>query len=384
MSQVENTPPIKLLFIDRDGTIIIEPDDEQIDSFSKLRFYPEAIQYLVRIAKELDYKLVLVSNQDGLGTESHPLENFQPVHDFIIQTLQSEGVEFLAEHIDRTWPHENSPTRKPGTALLTEYLENDDRYDIANSFVIGDRINDVKLAENLGAKAIWLNNNPHLGSKENHILNKEVVALESGSWKSIYEFLKVGKRKVSHARKTNETDIMIELDLDGSGKSSIDTGIAFFDHMLDQIARHGGVDLKIVTKGDLHIDEHHTIEDTGIALGEAFLSALGDKRGIGRYGFCLPMDDCLAQVAIDFGGRNWLVWNAEFSREKIGEMPTEMFSHFFKSFSDAAKCNLNIQAEGNNEHHKIESIFKAFAKCIKMAVKRDVDNMQLPSTKGLL
>lgn len=384
MSQVENTPPIKLLFIDRDGTIIIEPDDEQIDSFSKLRFYPEAIQYLVRIAKELDYKLVLVSNQDGLGTESHPLENFQPVHDFIIQTLQSEGVEFLAEHIDRTWPHENAPTRKPGTALLTEYLENDDRYDIANSFVIGDRINDVKLAENLGAKAIWLNNNPHLGSKENHILNKEVVALESGSWKSIYEFLKVGKRKVSHARKTNETDIMIELDLDGSGKSSIDTGIAFFDHMLDQIARHGGVDLKIVTKGDLHIDEHHTIEDTGIALGEAFLSALGDKRGIGRYGFCLPMDDCLAQVAIDFGGRNWLVWNAEFSREKIGEMPTEMFSHFFKSFSDAAKCNLNIQAEGNNEHHKIESIFKAFAKCIKMAVKRDVDNMQLPSTKGLL
>lgn len=384
MSQVENTAPIKLLFIDRDGTIIIEPDDEQIDSFSKLRFYPEAIQYLVRIAKELDYKLVLVSNQDGLGTESHPLENFQPVHDFIIQTLQSEGVEFLAEHIDRTWPHENAPTRKPGTALLTEYLENDARYDIANSFVIGDRINDVKLAENLGAKAIWLNNNPHLGRKENHILNKEVVALESGSWKSIYEFLKVGKRKVSHARKTNETDIVIELDLDGNGKSSIDTGIAFFDHMLDQIARHGGVDLKIVTKGDLHIDEHHTIEDTGIALGEAFLSGLGDKRGIGRYGFCLPMDDCLAQVAIDFGGRNWLVWNAEFNREKIGEMPTEMFSHFFKSFSDAAKCNLNIQAEGNNEHHKIESIFKAFAKCIKMAVKRDVDNMQLPSTKGLL
>ncbi|WP_118194893.1 bifunctional histidinol-phosphatase/imidazoleglycerol-phosphate dehydratase HisB [Albibacterium indicum] len=384
MSQVENTPPIKLLFIDRDGTIIIEPDDEQIDSFNKLRFYPEAIQYLVRIAKELDYKLVLVSNQDGLGTESHPLENFQPVHDFIIQTLQSEGVEFLAEHIDRTWPHENAPTRKPGTALLTEYLENDDRYDIANSFVIGDRINDVKLAENLGAKAIWLNNNPHLGSKENHILNKEVVALESGSWKSIYEFLKVGKRKVSHARKTNETDIVIELDIDGSGKSSIDTGIAFFDHMLDQIARHGGLDLKIVTKGDLHIDEHHTIEDTGIALGEAFLSGLGDKRGIGRYGFCLPMDDCLAQVAIDFGGRNWLVWDAEFNREKIGEMPTEMFSHFFKSFSDAAKCNLNIQAEGNNEHHKIESIFKAFAKCIKMAVKRDVDNMQLPSTKGLL
>lgn len=384
MASTEQNNPKKLLFIDRDGTLIIEPDDEQIDSFDKLRFYPEAIQYLARIAKELDYRLVLVSNQDGLGTESHPLENFQPVHDFIIETLRSEGIEFIAEHIDRTWPHENAPTRKPGVAMLKDYISDNEQYDIGNSFVIGDRINDVKLAENLGAKAIWLNNNPDLGMAENHVLNKEIVALESGSWKAIYEFLKLGRRKVSHLRKTNETDISIELDLDGSGKSSINTGIAFFDHMLDQIARHGGIDLQIVTKGDLHIDEHHTIEDTGIALGEAFLTALGDKRGIGRYGFCLPMDDCLAQVAIDFGGRNWLVWNADFKREKIGEMPTEMFDHFFKSFSDAAKCNLNIQAEGTNEHHKIESIFKAFAKCIKMAIKRDADNMQLPSTKGLL
>lgn len=384
MAQTEKNSLKKLLFIDRDGTIIVEPDDQQIDSFDKLRFYPEAIQYLARIAKELDYSLVLVSNQDGLGTDSHPVENFQPVHDFIIQTLRSEGISFVAEHIDRTFPHENAPTRKPGIAMLTDYLENVDQYDIKKSFVIGDRINDVKLAENLGAKAIWLNNNPALGTDENHILNEEAVALETGSWKNIYEFLAVGKRNVNHIRKTNETDISIELDLDGSGKSTIDTGIAFFDHMLDQIARHGGIDLKIKTKGDLHIDEHHTIEDTGIALGEAFLAALGDKRGIGRYGFCLPMDDCLAQVALDFGGRNWLVWEAEFKREKIGEMPTEMFYHFFKSFSDAAKCNLNIQAEGQNEHHKIESIFKAFAKCIKMAIKRDVDNMQLPSTKGLL
>lgn len=384
MAQLENNLSKKLLFIDRDGTIIIEPDDEQIDSFSKLRFYPEAIQYLARIAKELDYGLVLVSNQDGLGTESHPLENFQPVHDFIIETLRSEGVEFIAEHIDRTWPHENAPTRKPGIALLKDYLADEKQYDIKSSFVIGDRVNDVKLAENLGAQAIWLNNNPDLGSDENHVINKESIALETGSWKKIYEFLKLGRRKVSHSRKTNETDISIELDLDGSGKSSIETGIDFFDHMLDQIARHGGIDLQIITKGDLHIDEHHTIEDTGIALGEAFIEALGDKRGIGRYGFCLPMDDCLAQVAIDFGGRNWLVWEAEFKREKIGEMPTEMFDHFFKSFSDAAKCNLNIKAEGRNEHHKIESIFKAFAKCIKMAIKRDGENMQLPSTKGLL
>ncbi len=373
----------KLLFIDRDGTLIKEPEDEQIDSFEKLNFYPEAIQYLSRIAKELDFKLVLVSNQDGLGSDSYPEETFHPVHNFIINTLKGEGINFIAEHIDKTFPHENAPTRKPGTALLTEYF-NSELYDLKHSFVIGDRVNDVKLAQNLGAKAIWLNNNPTLGINENLEIDPATVAIETGSWRAIYEFLKLGKRKVKHTRKTNETDIEIELDLDGSGKSDISTGIAFFDHMLDQLARHGGVDLKISTKGDLHIDEHHTIEDTGIALGEAFLEALQDKRGLARYGFCLPMDDCLAQVAIDFGGRSWLVWDAEFKREKIGEMPTEMFYHFFKSFSDAAKCNLNIKAEGQNEHHKIEAIFKAFAKSIKMAIKRDADNMQLPSTKGLL
>jgi len=373
----------KLLFIDRDGTLIKEPEDEQIDSFEKIHFYPEVIQYLSRIAKELDFKLVLVSNQDGLGTDSYPEETFHPVHDLIINILKGEGVNFIAEHIDKTFPHENAPTRKPGTALLTEYF-NSELYDLQHSYVIGDRVNDVKLAQNLGAKAIWLNNNPTLGMNENVTIDPTTVALETGSWRTIYEFLKLGKRKVKHSRKTNETDIEIELDLDGSGKSDISTGIAFFDHMLDQLARHGGVDLKVSTKGDLHIDEHHTIEDTGIALGEAFLEALQDKRGLARYGFCLPMDDCLAQVAIDFGGRSWLVWDAEFKRERIGEMPTEMFYHFFKSFSDAAKCNLNIKAEGQNEHHKIEAIFKAFAKSIKMAIKRDADNMQLPSTKGLL
>lgn len=373
----------KLLFIDRDGTLIKEPEDEQIDSFEKIQFYPEVIQYLSRIAKELDFKLVLVSNQDGLGTDSHPEEAFRPVHELIINTLKGEGINFIAEHIDKTFPHENAPTRKPGTALLTEYF-NSELYDLQNSYVIGDRVNDVKLAQNLGAKAIWLNNNPTLGSNENVTIDPATVALETGSWQAIYEFLKLGKRKAIHTRKTNETDIEIELDLDGSGKSDITTGIAFFDHMLDQLARHGGVDLKVSTKGDLHIDEHHSIEDTGIALGEAFLEALKDKRGLTRYGFYLPMDDCLAQVAIDFGGRSWIVWEADFKREKIGEMPTEMFYHFFKSFSDAAKCNLNIKAEGQNEHHKIEAIFKAFAKSIKMAIKRDADNMQLPSTKGLL
>jgi len=373
----------KLLFIDRDGTLIVEPEDEQIDSFEKLKFYPGAIQYLARIATELDFKLVLVSNQDGLGTDSHPEENFRPVHNFIMNTLKGENIDFIAEHIDVTFPHEGAETRKSGIALLTEYL-NDDIYDLENSFVIGDRVNDVKLAQNLGAKAIWLNNNPDLAAHENVVYDSASIALETPSWKDIYEFLKLGKRQVSHRRNTNETQIQVELNLDGKGRSNISTGIAFFDHMLDQLARHGGVDLEILTKGDLHIDEHHTIEDTGIALGEAFLQALGDKRGLARYGFCLPMDDCLAQVAIDFGGRNWLVWEADFKREKIGEMPTEMFSHFFKSFSDGAKCNLNIKAEGQNEHHKIEAIFKAFAKAIKMALKRDAENMQLPSTKGLL
>ncbi|SEM19763.1 imidazoleglycerol-phosphate dehydratase [bacterium A37T11] len=373
----------KVLFIDRDGTLIQEPEDEQIDSFAKLKFYPGALQYLPRIARELDYELVLVSNQDGLGTDSHPEANFWPVHRFILDTFAGEGVVFAAEHIDRTFPHENAPTRKPGTAMLTGYY-NTDSYDLEGSYVIGDRVNDVKLAQNLGAKAIWLRNNDQLGAAENHEIDQKTVALETPDWQKIYEFLKLGARYAEHRRKTNETDIAITLNLDGTGKADIQTGLPFFDHMLDQLARHGSMDLFIRAKGDLHIDEHHTIEDTGIALGEIFAGALGDKRGIERYGFCLPMDDCLAQVGIDFGGRNWLVWQAEFHREKVGDMPTEMFYHFFKSFSDAAKCNLNIKAEGTNEHHKIEAIFKAFAKAIKMAVKRDVEKMQLPSTKGVL
>ncbi|WP_353131982.1 bifunctional histidinol-phosphatase/imidazoleglycerol-phosphate dehydratase HisB [Pseudopedobacter sp.] len=376
----------KILFIDRDGTLILEPADEQIDSFAKLIFYPGAISNLVKIAKELDYELVMVSNQDGLGTDSHPEENFWPVHNFIIETFKNEGVDFSEVIIDKTFAKDNAPTRKPGTALLTHFFDNE-KYDLANSYVIGDRLNDVVLAKNLGAKAIWLNSNPELGASEaqNKIENAhEILALETTDWQKIYEFLKVGKRAVKHVRKTKETDITIEVNLDGKGDANISTGLHFFDHMLDQIARHGGIDLTVITKGDLHIDEHHTIEDTGIALGEAFLEALGNKKGIERYGFCLPMDDCLAQVAIDFGGRNWIVWDAEFKREKVGDMPTEMFFHFFKSFSDASKSNLNIKAEGDNEHHKIEAIFKAFAKAIKMAIKRDVNNMRLPSTKGLL
>ncbi|PPL03877.1 bifunctional histidinol-phosphatase/imidazoleglycerol-phosphate dehydratase HisB [Parapedobacter indicus] len=373
----------RLLFIDRDGTLIIEPEDEQIDSFEKLKFYPGALQYLPRIASELDFELVLVSNQDGLGTDSHPEVNFWPVHRFVIETFANEGVIFAAEHIDRTFPHEQAPTRKPGTALLTPYFDRE-KYDLAHSFVIGDRINDVKLAQNLGAKAIWLRNNDLLGAAEAHEIDVSAVALETPDWKAIYEFLKLGVRAGEHRRKTNETDIYIRLNLDGKGKADIHTGLPFFDHMLDQIARHGNIDLTIQATGDLHIDEHHTIEDTGIALGELIAKTLGDKRGIERYAFTLPMDDCLAQVAIDFGGRNWMVWDAEFRREKIGDMPTEMFFHFFKSFSDAAKCNLNIKAEGENEHHKIEAIFKAFAKSIKKAVRRDAEHMELPSTKGVL
>ena len=373
----------RILFIDRDGTLILEPEDEQIDSFSKLKFYPGALQYLPKIAKELDFELVLVSNQDGLGTSSHPEENFWPVHQFVLETFAGEGVTFIKEHIDKTFPHENADTRKPGIGMLKEYFEAS-KYDLANSFVIGDRVNDVKLAQNLGARAIWLRNNDELGKHENVEISTQCIGLETSDWKSIYEYLKLGSRTGEHHRKTNETDIYIKLNLDGSGQSDIDTGLPFFDHMLDQLARHGALDLTIKAKGDLHIDEHHTIEDTGIALGEIFLSVLGNKRGIERYAFTLPMDDCLAQVAIDFGGRNWIVWDAEFKREKIGDMPTEMFFHFFKSFSDASKSNLNIQATGDNEHHKIEAIFKAFAKTIKKAVRRDVDNMQLPSTKGLL
>jgi imidazoleglycerol-phosphate dehydratase / histidinol-phosphatase len=380
--------PKKILFIDRDGTMIMETADEQIDSFAKLEFYPHMLQYLPKIATELDYELVMVSNQDGLGTASYPENTFWPIQNFILTTLKNEGVVFSNICIDRTFPKDNAPTRKPGTGMLTQYFDAE-KYDLKNSYTIGDRKNDVLLGYNLGAKAIWLNDNPGLGDHEFIGLEEaekinSTVALKTTEWEKIYEFLKVGERVYEHRRETKETDIYIKINLDGKGESKVSTGIAFFDHMLDQIARHGNIDLEVTANGDLHIDEHHTIEDTGIALGEVFLKALGDKRGIERYGFCLPMDDCLAQVAIDFGGRNWIVWDAEFKREKIGEMPTEMFFHFFKSFSDAAKCNLNIKAEGQNEHHKIEAIFKAFAKAIKMAVKRDVNNMVLPSTKGVL
>ncbi len=375
----------KILFVDRDGTMIKEPVDEQIDSFEKLEFYPGALQYLPKIATELDYELVMVTNQDGLGTASFPEDTFWPVQNFILKTFENEGVKFSAIYIDRTFPAENAPTRKPGTALLTQYFDTT-KYDLKNSHTIGDRRNDVLLAKNLGAKAIWLNNHSNLGGNEaqNNDDIKETVALETTDWEKIYEFLKLGERVFESKRTTKETDIYVKINLDGTGEAKISTGLHFFDHMLDQIARHGSIDLEIIAKGDLHIDEHHTIEDTGIALGEVFAAALGNKKGIERYGFCLPMDDCLAQAAIDFGGRAWLVWDAEFKREKVGDMPTEMFYHFFKSFSDAAKCNLNIKAEGQNEHHKIEAIFKAFAKAIKMAVKRDVNKMVLPSTKGLL
>jgi imidazoleglycerol-phosphate dehydratase/histidinol-phosphatase len=378
----------KILFIDRDGVLIKEaPPTYQIDSFDKLEFYPNMFTYLSKIAAELNFELVMVTNQDGLGTSSFPEEKFLPVQSFIIKSLENEGIKFSNIFIDRTFAKDNALTRKPGTGMLTQYLNNP-AYDLANSFVIGDRITDMQLAKNLGCKGFWLNNDASLGVKEvkNSVeeLRKEVVVLESPNWKDIYEYLKLPERTVTHIRNTNETKIEIVLTLDGTGKADIKTGLAFFDHMLDQIARHGSLDLNIQCKGDLHIDEHHTIEDVGIALGEAFLKALGNKKGIERYGFLLPMDDCLAQVAIDFGGRNWIVWEAEFKREKIGGMPTEMFFHFFKSFSDAAKANLNIKAEGENEHHKIESIFKAFAKAIKMAVKRDINNNSLPSTKGVL
>ena len=377
----------KVLFIDRDGTIIKEsPPTYQIDSFDKLEFYPGMFTWLSRIAKEFDYELVMPTNQDGLGTASFPEEKFWPVHNFIMKNLESEGILFKNVLIDKTFAKENAPTRKPGIGMFAGYL-NSTEYDLANSFVIGDRITDVQLAKNLGCKAIWINNDPNLGGTEISDTVKSLqstIALETTEWKTIYEFLKLGNRVVHHERNTNETRIDIELNLDGNGRTAITTGLSFFDHMLDQLGRHSGADLKITVKGDLHIDEHHTIEDTAIALGEAFAKALGNKAGIDRYGFMLPMDDCLAQVAIDFGGRSWLVWDAKFSREKIGDMPTEMFYHFFKSFSDAAKCNLNIKAEGDNEHHKIESIFKALAKSIKMAVKRDVENMQLPTTKGIL
>lgn len=367
----------KVLFIDRDGTLIVEPPVTfQVNSLEEMVFLPGVIRNLSKIAIELDYELVMVTNQDGLGTDSNPLPMFNLIQNKMLQVLEGEGIKFNAIFIDGSFEHEKKPTRKPGTAMLTGYLNGE--YDLKNSYVIGDRLTDVKLAENLGAKAIFIKN------ATNAISSEKNISLIANNWEEIYNFLKLPERKSSHVRKTKETDIQIELNLDGSGKSTISTGLAFFDHMLEQISKHGNLDLIIKAAGDLHIDEHHTIEDVGIALGETFAKALGDKRGIERYGFCLPMDDCLAQVALDFGGRNWIVWETEFKREKIGEMPTEMFYHFFKSFSDASKSNLNIKAEGQNEHHKIEAIFKAFAKAIKIAVKRDANNMSLPSTKGVL
>jgi imidazoleglycerol-phosphate dehydratase/histidinol-phosphatase len=376
----------KVLFIDRDGTIVLEPEGYQLDSLDKLEFYPKSFQYLAKIAKELDFELVMVTNQDGLGTASFPEETFWPTQNFILRAFENEGVLFDDIFVDRSFPEDNAPTRKPRTGMLTKYIDNP-AYDLANSFVLGDRLTDVELAKNLGAKAIFMNTTEGIGSSEIEAKREEldsVITLQSTDWKVIYEFLKLEARSATISRKTNETDIYINLNLDGTGKSKIETGIAFFDHMLDQIARHGQMDLEVLVKGDLEVDEHHTIEDTAIALGEVFAKALGNKLGIERYGFCLPMDDCLAQVAIDFGGRNWLVWETEFKREMVGKMPTEMFLHFFKSFSDGAKANINIKAEGQNEHHKIEAIFKAFAKAIKVAVKRDTEKMILPSTKGML
>lgn len=377
----------RILFIDRDGTLINEaPPTYQIDSFDKLEFYPYMFEFMGRIAREMDYELLMVTNQDGLGTAGYPEDTFWPVQQFVMKSLEGEGIHFTEVYIDKSYPKDNAPTRKPGTGMLTKYIDNPE-YDLENSFVIGDRITDVQLAKNLGCKAIWLNNEPGLGGREvkdTMTELNEVVALETGEWSKIYEFLKLGLRRVIHERNTSETQIKIELNVDGSGKAAIFTGLGFFDHMLEQIARHGKMDLTIRTNGDLHIDEHHTIEDTGIALGEAFAMALADKRGMERYGFALPMDEADAKVLIDFGGRNWIVWHAEFKREHIGEMPTEMFFHFFKSFSDAARCNLNIECRGENEHHKIEAIFKAFAKAIRMAVRRDPLSNYLPSTKGVL
>lgn len=373
----------KILFIDRDGTLILEPDDEQIDSLEKLEFYPEVFTYLGKISKELDYELVMVTNQDGLGTKSFPEEFFWPAHNKLLNSFKNEGVTFSEIFIDRSFPNDNASTRKPRTGMLTNYLDNSE-YNLSESYVIGDRISDMELAKNLNSKGILINIDNIKLKEETKNDFDDVISLKTNSWSEIYSHLKLKDRVVKKKRKTNETDIVMNLNLDGKGKSTIDTGISFFDHMLDQLARHGGVDLDLKINGDLDVDEHHTIEDAGITLGEAFHDALGEKIGIERYGFCLPMDDCLAQVSIDFGGRSWLVWEAEFKREMIGKMPTEMFMHFFKSFCDGAKANLYIKAEGKNEHHKIEAIFKAFARTIKQAIKRDPEKMILPSTKGNL
>lgn len=364
----------KLLIIDRDGTLVIEPPiDKQLDAFNKLEFYPGVFTYLAKISKELDFELIMFTNQDGLGTASFPENTFWPVHNFVIKSLQNEGISFENVLIDSTFPMENAATRKPGIELLKPYLNG--AYDLTNSFVIGDRVTDVQLAKNLGAQAIYLSEDSY---------DSDFIALQTRSWQEVFAFLKGHYQYVKLERKTNETSIQVELNLNGNGLAAIDTGIAFFNHMLAQICRHGMIDLKLKVDGDLDVDEHHSIEDTAIVLGQAFNQALKDKSGMKRYGFLLPMDDCLAQVAIDFGGRSWFVWDVDFIREKIGDMPTEMFYHFFKSFSDEAKCNLNIKAEGRNEHHKIESIFKAFAKSIRMAIIKELNNSNIPSSKGVI
>ena len=368
----------RVLFIDRDGTIVVEPSDEQLDSFDKLEFVPGVFRSLTFLRQHTDFEFVMASNQDGLGTSSYPEADFYPTQNFILNTLKGEGVEFDDILIDRHFPQDNAPTRKPGTGMFGKYMT--DEYDLAASYVIGDRATDVELSRNLGCRAILLQDSADGLSDD----LKSVCAFASRDWWKIAEFVFAGERRASAHRATKETDILVELNIDGSGKCDISTGLGFFDHMLEQIGRHGGIDLTVKVKGDLYVDEHHTIEDTGIVLGECIRKALGDKRGIERYGYALPMDDCMAQVVLDFGGRSWLVWNAEFKREKVGDMPTEMFLHFFKSLSDAAAMNLNIQAQGDNEHHKIEAIFKAFARALKQAVRRDIWNYTLPSSKGVL
>lgn len=375
-----NTMKKKVLFIDRDGTLVIEPPvDYQLDAFEKLEFYPKVFRNLHFIRQKLNFEFVMVTNQDGLGTDSFPEDTFWPVHNLMLKSFENEGIVFDDICIDRSFPEDNAPTRKPRTGMLTRYLNNPE-YDLKGSFVIGDRATDVELARNLGCKAILLQ--PDRSSLTEEL--KETCVLATTDWDRIAEFLFAGERTAEVRRTTNETDIYIRLDLDGNGTCDIHTGLGFFDHMLEQIGKHGGIDLTIQVKGDLQVDEHHTIEDTAIALGDCIRQALGDKRGIERYGFCLPMDDCLCSVALDFGGRPWLVWDADFHREKIGDMPTEMFLHFFKSLSDSARMNLNIKAEGQNEHHKIEGIFKALARSLKMAVRRDVYHYEVPSSKGML
>ena len=373
----------RALFIDRDGTLVIEPPvDYQLDSLEKLVFYPKVFRNLYFIRKQLDFEFVMVTNQDGLGTDSFPEDTFWPAHDKMLKTLEGEGIRFDDILIDRSFPEENSPNRKPRTGMLGRYLSGE--YDLANSYVIGDRLTDMQLAANLGAKGIWLRPDDVEARQlltENTAISPVLI---TDDWDRITEYLFAGERRATIRRTTKETDIFVEVNLDGHGRTEISTGLGFFDHMLDQIGKHSGIDLTVRVKGDLEVDEHHTIEDTAIALGEALLKALGDKRGIERYGYCLPMDDCLCSVALDFGGRPWLVWDAAFHREKVGDMPTEMFLHFFKSLSDAARMNLNFKAEGTNEHHKIEGIFKALARSIKMAIRRDIYRYELPSTKGAL